>query len=302
MPDLLQQQIGLGRFVQREMGIRTAEQVSGIIRAVLGREKSWLDFYGDNIEKGLLESDKVDRAEAIERRLVEAAKAEAEYALACWEGDPNTAREVLENAIEETARADTPLAGWHSVWLGGLYQAAGDHESAGAAYRRARVRLGPNIILPKLEADVDLPAEPVTAFAASIFNLVGLNSPDTYSRELRLLERRLRDLDGGATPAQTEEAGRALGEFLGFEAFRPDNDSGTGPDVAWEEPSTKTVLALELKTDKTEPARYGKKDVGQGHDSLAWLAREKSEHTRIGLAFVGPDGRCTDDANPSEDM
>ena len=57
---------------------------------------------------------------------------------------------------------------------------------------------------------------------------------------------------------QAEEAVRLLGEILGFDATRPDNDIGKGPDVFWVNNQTKEVLAFELKTNKNTPTRYKK--------------------------------------------
>jgi hypothetical protein len=301
MPDLIQQQISLGRFVQREMNITDVPRISEIVESVLGRTRSWLDFYRDNIENGALEDDKVARAEAVEGSLVTAAESEARFALATWERDDAAARQALEDSIEETGRADAPLAGWHNVWLGGLYEKAGDFESAGMAYAWARSRLGTNAVLPKLDKDERLDAEPTSPFAASVYRLIGMNSPEAFRRDVELLERQLQTLDG-ASSRQMEEAVRALGELLGFKASRPDNDFGTGPDVLWEESETKTVLGLELKTDKKNPASYNKKDIGQGHDSLEWIGKEWQGFRQLGLAFVGPEGRCTGEANPSAEM
>jgi hypothetical protein len=270
---------------------------------VLGREPSWLKFYGDNITKSALDSEKVARTDEIETRLMEAAKAAANYALAIWQGDYTSARMALEENIEDTARADTPLAGWHSIWLGGCFEAEGDVDSANLAYQRAKQRLGLNVMLPmsaspRKTAIMDEASNP---FAVAVDRIVGLTSQDSYNRELRQLKNRLSDLDGGS-PSQMEAAARALGEALGFEATRPDNDFSTGPDVLWTDNVTEQCLGLELKTDKEEPANYVKKEIGQCHDHLSWIAQEKEDFECLGLIIVGPDGTCDQAANPSPEM
>ncbi len=301
-PDLLQQQILLGRFVQQEMKISDSSKVAQIIDTVLSRDASWLQFYGDNISKSAIDSEKVERTSRIETRLTEAAIAAAKYARAIWEGDYASARITLENNIEDTARADTPLAGWHSIWVGACFEAEGDIESAYLAYHRARERLGLNVTLPMGAGSRPATVgEEASSFAAAVDRIVGLISQDSYNRELRQLKSRLQDLDG-ATPRQMEEAVRALGEALGFEATRPDNEFDTGPDVLWADTDTKQCLGLELKTDKDEPARYAKKDVAQGHDSLSWIANEKADFACLGLVMIGPDGFCDQAGNPSSEM
>jgi Helicase C-terminal domain len=302
LPDLIQQQLQLGRVVQQEMDITDHDKVDQVIDTVLGRDASWLKFYGDNITKSALDSEKVERTDLVETRLTEAAIAAANYALAAWQGDYTSARMALEENIEETARADTPLAGWHSIWLGGCFEAEGDVESANLAYSRARSRLGSNVALPlsakPRRAQVE---EALGPLASAVEQIVGLMSQDSYNRELRLLKDRLRDLDGGSPP-QMEAAVRTLGEALGFEATRPDNDDGTGPDVLWMDNVTEQCLGFELKTNKEDPATYYKKEIGKCHDHLEWIAQEKTGFECLGLIIVGPDGVCDQAANPSPEM
>ncbi len=110
-------------------------------------------------------------------------------------------------------------------------------------------------------------------------------------------------LEGTLTSRQAEEAVRMLGSCLGFEATRPDNELGKGPDVLWVDTRAKVAIPLELKTDKKEPATYRKKDdIGQAHDGLEWLAEHYKDHDVVGYIFLGPFGKCSKDAHPSEGM
>jgi len=217
-----------------------------------------------------------------------------------WNGDRRTARLAIEEAIEETGRADDLLAGWHNLWLGTCYESEGDPESAKLAYRRARQRLGGNLIVPT-STPLSRPTGDQVAgpFASSVDRIVGLTSADSYQRELWLLRERLSSLDGG-TPRQMEESVRALGEVLGFEATRPDNACGTGPDVLWAD--HEACLAFELKTDKNDPAEYAKRDIAQGHDHLAWIRENAPDRRCLGLLFVGPDGKVRSEGTPAPGM
>jgi hypothetical protein len=302
LPELLQKQVLLGRYVQDAMTITTDAKVEQMITAVLARDQTWIDFYGRYLAENTLDADATERVTDNEARMTGAALAEAEYARAVWEGDFGAARLALEGAIEETARADALLAGWHNIWLAACYEADGDDESARLNYRRARSRLGVRISVPAahLASQSGLP-EPAGSFAVVVDRIVGLTSEDAFRREIGLLRRRLSDLDG-ATPKRMEEAVRSLGEALGFDATRPDNDTGTGPDVLWVSPATSECLAFELKTDKNNPGIYNKRDVGQAHDSLQWVKGQSSSLNCLGLIFVGPEGRCSDEANPSAAM
>ena len=74
-------------------------------------------------------------------------------------------------------------------------------------------------------------------------------APDGSVSVPRRMRLELAPLDGSGTVRQTEEAVRALGQYLGVRASRPDNDHGTGPDVLWEI-GEDTAVCMELKTEK----------------------------------------------------
>lgn len=301
LPKLLQQQILLGRYVQSGMGIVDHVSVKRIIKSVLSRDQSWLEFYGDNIERNEIDEDhktKIDESMEPSHKIAEA---EAKIAAALWTGDYDRARTLFEENLELTTRFDPLLAGWHNILLGGLYEKAKDFESADVSFDNARAKLGTNILLPTYKKFAQTPDEPVDPFSAQIFAIASLASAETYKKELANLRQKLKYLEGG-TPAQMEEAVRELGEILGFTSSRPDNDGGTGPDVLWEELSTLKAVAIELKTDKNNPATYNKKDIGQSHDHIQWIADTKNDLKMIGLILVGPPGKCTTQANPSNQM
>jgi hypothetical protein len=301
LPKLLQQQILLGRHVQSGMGINDHSAVKKIMKSVLGRDPSWLEFYGTNIERSEIDEDHRNKIDESMEPSHKVAEAEAKIASALWAGDFDKARLFLEESLEITTRFDPLLAGWHCIILGGLYEKGNDFESADVAFDNARARLGINVILPTHKKFVNSPAEPVDPFAGQIFSIASLSSAEAYKKQLGNLRQKLKHLDGG-TPSQMEEAVRALGEIMGFNSSRPDNDSGTGPDVLWEELSTLKAIAIELKTDKNDPASYNKKDIGQSHDHIQWIADNKKDLKMIGLMFVGPPGKCTAQANPSNQM
>jgi hypothetical protein len=93
-----------------------------------------------------------------------------------------------------------------------------------------------------------------------------------------------------------------FGELIGFDASRPDNDTGSGPDVVWKDESAKCGVAFELKTEKDVPAEYNKKEVGQAHNHVQWLKDNEKEIQWDGLLIVGPHGVCKSEASPSHDI
>ncbi len=303
LPPLLQRQIILGREVQTGLGINDHNAVKGIVSAVLGRDQDWLDYYSREIKLAEIDKEQADRVSAAEPVLLKAAISEANYACAIWNRNYALARRTLEATVDEATQADTPLGGWHNIWVAAAYDLEGDRGSAENHYAKARYKIGPAITLPQRRWQAsDGSVEIVfNSFGNSIRQQVAYTSGGAFETELRKIREELELISSGS-PRQAEAGLRKLGELLGFRSERPDNDVGTGPDVTWVDDDEKKILGFELKTDKSDPATYFKKDVAQGHDHIEWMASNYSECEQLGLLFVGPDGLADSKANPSEGM
>lgn len=303
LPPLLQKQILMGREVQTEFDITHGPEAVELVDKVLARDRGWLDYYQREVKLAELDAAQLARHQTAEPALVAAAESEAKYAAAMWIDDVTTARLELEKTIDVTARHDTPLGGWHSVWLGAAYEREGDAEAASAAYERARQRLGNGITLPRFRgrASTTSPVLNLNAFGRSLQVLLCHGDGHRIEADVRRLSRALGAIEAPKAD-DAEAAVRVLGEALGFNSTRPDNDEGIGPDVLWRDDLAKQYLGLELKTEKTEPVRYHKKDIGQGHNHVTWMTDTYPDHGSVGMLFVGPDGRIGDRASPSSDM
>jgi hypothetical protein len=303
LPPLLQKQILIGREVQSEFGISDGRQALELIERVLDRDSSWLAYYQREVRLAELDKDQLARHRSAEPVMIAAALSESKYAAAMWNDDPATARRELEKTVDTTAQHDTPLGGWHAVWLGAALDREGDKEAALVAYGHAMARLGGGMILPRPAGGVPErgKAPDLNPFGRSLQSLLSYTRGNKFEAEVAKLRTVLALIDNG-DPNQAEAGVRALGEVLGFTATRPDNDEGTGPDVLWRDEPTPRQIGFELKTDKKAPATYHKKDIAQGHDHLEWMARSHDEYAVLGLAFVGPGGRVHNQANPSDKM
>jgi hypothetical protein len=302
LPPLLQKQIMLGRSVQEGMSLDNTNKVSDAINSVLNRNETWLSYYEREIKLGELDQDEIERAELAEPFMVDATLAESQYAAFIWNGDYTKARQVLENSIDKVASADTPLGGWHGVWLGAAFDLEGDTDSAERSYNTAKLRIGSAIALPRpsnIGANAD--EQGSNAFSLSLNSYLSYSSGGKCNSEIAKLRSELSFVDSG-TPNQAESSVRKLGEILGFNSTRPDNDQGTGPDVLWIDDENKLAIGFELKTDKESPATYHKKDISQGHDHLSWIAQHYQDYTCHGLLYIGPDGVIDPKANPSPEM
>ena len=302
LPPLLQKQVLVGREVQEEFGINTEEQVIELIDRVLGRDEGWLDYYQREVKLVELDQDQLARHNTAEPFMIAAALSEAKYAAAMWDGELAVARRELEKTVDTTAQHDTPLGGWHALWLGAAYELEGDQDAARAADGQALRRLGNGVTLPRSVAGrAEKKTPEMNAFGRSLQGLLYHSHGNKFESELNKLTQTLALISDG-DPNQAEAGVRALGELLGFTATRPDNDEGTGPDVLWRDDVMPRQLGFELKTDKKEPATYHKKDVAQGHDHLEWMSQNYPDHEVLGLVFVGPPGRTHEKANPTVNM
>ena len=302
LPPLLQKQIILGRSVQKGMSLDDTKKVSNAIDSVLNRDETWLSYYEREVKLGELDKDQIERAEVAEPIMVEAALVESEYAAHIWNGDYTKARRVMESSIDRVTSADTPLGGWHSVWLGAAFDLEGDPDSADRSYGIARLRIGSAIALPRLnDQKVTATDGQLNSFARSLKSYLGYSSGEKCGAEIEKLKRELNCIDNG-THRQAEFAVRKLGEILGFGSTRPDNDQGTGPDVLWIDNENSVVLGFELKTDKKSPVTYYKKDISQGQNHIRWINREYPKHTLSTFLYIGPDGVVDTKANPSPEM
>ena len=302
LPPLLQKQVMLGKNVQEGMKIDNSDRVNEVIHSVLSRNESWLQYYEREVRLGELDEEQLERAELAEPVMIRAAEIEAQYAAYIWNGDYTSARQMIESEIDSITSVDTPLSGWHSVWLGAAFDLEGDPQSAERAYSIAKSRIGNAITLPlqKHQRDAETDYQ-LNLFAVALQSYIGYSSGEKCHTELAKLRRELNLIENGSSK-QAEHSWRKLGEILGFSATRPDNDQGTGPDVLWADNVNQITLAFELKTDKNAPAKYHKKDIAQGHDHLSWVDEHYQGYQNLGLLYIGPDGQVDDNANPSSEM
>jgi len=303
LPPLLQKQILIGREVQQAFNIDESGKVLELVDRVLNRDKGWLDYYEREVKLGELDKDQLARAASAEPFMINAALTEARYAAAMWSDDPTLARREIEKTVDDTAQYDTPLGGWHSVWLGAAYDLEGDKEAAERAYGIACKRLNRSMTLPRTKGGrVEKPDAPdFNPFGKSLLDILRYDHGNKFEEELAKLRATLM-LITCDEPKKAEAGVRQLGEILGFTSTRPDNDQNTGPDVLWLDDATNQAIGFELKTDKDDPATYFKKEIGQAHDHLEWIAKNCEDYECLGLLFVGPKGDVHHQANPSREM
>jgi hypothetical protein len=283
LPVFLQKQLDLALALSRNSG--GIEDMKQAVVAFFTRDAGWIEAYRRFMAEAVVEGAPPDLA-----RLAQLALAEAEYASCMWHRDYARAPLALSATLDVAFEESQPLGGWHALWLGRCAELAGDHDSARELYKRAH---GAAKNLPPYQAADD------AAVAASdqviemeqcfLISAAGVKVSPRLSPDLVHLK-------GEGSAAQTEEALRALGEYLGLDSSRPEKEHGTGPDVLWIGPDDR-ALCMEVKSGKDDASSYRKRDVGQLSDHVQWV-RDNSAADEVVPLFVGPLAKPTATANP----
>jgi tetratricopeptide (TPR) repeat protein len=286
LPLFLQKQLQLGFQMSADMNVQDA---ATSIQACLTRQRDWIDAY-----ERFMQEAASDETLPEPLTLAELALAEAKYAADMWHRDYSNAASHLKKTLEEAGNFSVSTVCWHKLWLGYALELAGDSETARALYQQAHAGQR-NIPPPRNEgisaATQALPAQALAA--AQQFEV----TPDGRIRVPRTFERDLLHLDGPGTTRQTEESLRCLGQYLGFEATRPDNEHGTGPDVLWLFPDN-SAFCVDAKTDKEATSVYRKEELGQLADHVQWV-RDNTGVGTITSGFIGPEVLASESANPA---
>jgi hypothetical protein len=287
LPRFLQKQLQLG--FQMSAGAPGTD-LPELIKSCLSRDRGWIDAYEQYLRDAGHEDALPEPA-----TVADLALAEAKFAQDMWHRDFDAAASHLQKTLDDAGNFSASTACWHKLWLAYALGCSGDSETATTLYQQAHAGFR-NI--PPLRPDTSSSGLPPQAVAvARQFEIIGgrVRVPKTFDRELFYL-------NGTGTAKQTEEALRCLGQYLGFDSSRPDNEHGTGPDLLWILPN-KSALCVDAKTGKDKDATtcYRKEDLGQLSDHVQWV-RDHAEVQTIIPAFVGPEVSASGSANPPPEV
>jgi hypothetical protein len=290
LPPFLQKQIQLGYEVSSQAS--DLDDLGAAVDQCLGRDEAWLKAYGL-----FMESAEPVKGEQDTEVLTTLAKAEADFGVRLWQRDYEAAAKALSNTLGAAFALSASTGAWHAMWLGRAIELMGDTDSARDLYARAHA--AQFNVPPYPRHDGKQGNEAVPEQILEVDQQIKI-SADGIATLPKTLQADLAHLNGSGTAAQTEEALRALGQYLGLESTRPDKEFGTGPDVLWASPGL-PALCIEVKTDKDVASRYQKKEVGQLSDHVQWV-KQKIVAEEIIPLFIGPVVGVTETANPPNDF
>jgi tetratricopeptide (TPR) repeat protein len=287
LPPFIQKQIKLG--LQTSENCKSCDDITSAANACLSRDSGWIDAYEQYLDE--CETEEVETSDEI---LIDLAASENKFIKKYWDRDYCEAIKILESILEKAFSFSPSIGSWYALWIGYCFDLSGDRETAPIYYKRAN---GATKNIPKFVDDgTDLTITPTSIQISNIANefLINQNASVSIPKKLHI---NLQALNGKGTVKQTEEAIRWLGQYLGLDATRPDNEHGTGPDVLWFCDSV--ALVVEAKTDKE--SEYKKDEVGQLSDHMQWVENNFPGIQKIPV-FIGPSFAATKTTNPSEEV
>lgn len=295
-------QLDLGEELTRNLG--SIEELKGLVSTVLSdkRDEGWEALHKARVQPFSITSinDEVEENEFN----IKVAHAERKFIKHLWGRDYSKGARALEATLEELYKNDKAQAAWHSHWIGYAYLLSGNHSAADRYFNRAAGTyrtLGRTN--PAVQSIKSLPVVEGGSQADRITSVLSERGDFNYG-SFSEMDLRLSTLFSEKSSSnQYEEALHWLGRYLGFEASRPDKESGIGrgPDVFWVSPEVD--ILLESKEDKGDHSHYSKRDIGQSHNHKVWYNEEYPDSKKLNkLMIVGPEVPANPAASPGELM
>ena len=293
LPAFLRRQLDVGENVS-EYAANPKTLVTAA-NACLSRDQEWVTFYNDRMRDDVPE---LDPFETDTQKVKAVALAEAQFGEALWSRDFQQSIPILQAALDNAFDISQSTGAWLTLWLGFAIEKMGDSGVAREHYAKAHA-IQRNVPSPRQEQGIGATLVPAQVVNVQQQMRVGQSGPSTVEIPKALISD-LTALNGSGSAAQTEEALRCLGQYLGLESTRPDKELGKGPDVLWVGEGG-YAFCMEAKTGKQLSSPYSKDHVGQLHNHVQWV-KDNYDVAEIIPVFVGPLSPASDQASPSLDM
>jgi hypothetical protein len=278
LPEHVQKQISIGERLS-DLSDFTARE---LVDHCLLQTKDWRDVYEDSMDAAVAEPEltQSDREDAEELARVERKAAEA-----LWDDEPENAGRTLAAARDKAFARERNFGAWLLHWQAFAAQLVGDQALATRLYREAA---GAKRDLGAVPRKSGLPAADETAYSPQASRMAAILQDRGDARVERELKKVREDLLNETASAGVHEAAiRSLGEYLGYDATRPDKETGgKGPDDLWANPEETLVLLFDAKTKKVNKS-YDKELVGRSAQHAIWTQQKYPSADRHHY-IVGP--------------
>ena len=259
--------------VQLELGIAISErihsfkQLGDTVRQSFNRDHAWVEYQAQVLAEET-SNPSIDEASLL------VAGQERRFFRLLLDGYYDKAITTQNTFTDSQAGIDAKIKGWlyqqsaRAAWLWGHEEKCDELQRQ--AYHANKMLLRPRVAPPHT------PLISPTDQSKQI-----LNQLNNYSPRRGLLIA-FEELVGWLTPQSTsnqfEESLKKLGNILGYNASRPEDEDGVGPDVLWLL-SASEALVLEAKSRKTGAKPITKEEHSQLLESMVWFSENYATHT-----------------------
>ena len=252
--------------VQLKMG----QEVSGAVTTIqefwetilkcLERDHDWVAYHASELSEAanLVTGDTLAlRVAAVERKAFKHQRL----------GEYRKAITLLENTIaDEELTSDKRWKAWLAAEAARISFQMNDDQKGQDLQTKAFA--GNNNHCPPKRRQTYVTRPMPSTQSTAIVNYLQKYEPQTAI--LNVFNEAMCNLIPQASASQYEEAVAELGSFLGFDAERPDNEIGVGPDVLWRTEGPFDFL-IEVKSKKNEDSPLYKKDQAQLLHAEHWF-------------------------------
>jgi hypothetical protein len=284
----MKRQLDIGREVAEEAkGEKRpgVEQLNSIVGACLGKDGDWRHYYAGRMVG--LEPQQTFPESAI---LARTERQSAELYRANRVGE---AVEVVQRMLDSDPSLDPTDRGWYFQFAAQLLHTIDPTEAQilqqkGHSLNHHLFRPIGGVQYTKLQAPVTSQAEQVLRW------VTGFDDPNAIPVAVASA---LSDIAFGVKASTFEAAWNNLGNMIGFQSQRPEQETGRGPDLLWAL-SDGVFLVQEAKNDVLlSRPNISKSEVGQLSTSMQWFAKEYPEATGVPV-LIHPTSICAPDAYP----
>jgi hypothetical protein len=254
--------VELAELVRKSSSGKPEGALRQVINQCLGRDQGWKEFYNKRIREMAKKNPDIDKA-----RITLADEERRAHRMAA-QNNHIEAKDVLQRAIHAVGLTGDELG----IYLQRLARIAyladpadGLNIQQGARERNLAVAIPPSVPRKPSAPGAKTVAEKVCAWFKKFSN----------GNAAVIEAKRIADaLDLEQKHKPVEAALKKLGEALGADSSRPDDEYSEGPDNLWFWGGTAFVIEAKNENQKT----LHKSDSGQLHDSLQWTKDNYPEY------------------------
>lgn len=277
-------QIEIGTIVSEQ--IRNINELIETIEKSYSRENGWVSYHAETLAEKI--EDKYNEIDTLSIATTE------RKAFNLWNDSyHNKAIQKIDNLLKEKKQLDKQTGGWLMQFAARIASHNGD-QTLSVGYQKNAYAQNRNLLRPPLDIQYEPLPQPTEQSKAIVKNILEYKLRKSY---IEHFDEATKYLCGKASSNQFEESLKNLGNLLGFEAERCDNN-GDGPDVLWLLPNKKAFV-IEAKSKKSGKNILNKEEHGQLLIAEEWLKKNYPEYLCIRIS-VYPTNKATQNSYAQE--